>query len=39
MLAPNMIGKVARFTMRRKKLPKVAFSCMAPGAKAAREVP
>ena len=38
-LAPKMIGKVAKFTMRRKKLPKVAFSCMAPGAKAPAKCP
>ena len=38
-LAPNMIGKVAKFTMRRKKLPKVTLSCMAPGAKAPAKCP
>ena len=27
-----MIGKVAKFTLRKKKLPKVHFSCMGPGA-------
>lgn len=32
-LAPNMVGKVARFQIRAGKLPKATFLCLAPGAK------
>ncbi|MDA0178996.1 carbohydrate binding domain-containing protein [Solirubrobacter phytolaccae] len=32
-LAPGLVGKVARFQIRKGKLPKVTFLCLAPGAK------
>jgi hypothetical protein len=32
-LAPGMVGKVARFDIRAGKLPKATFSCLPPGAK------
>ena len=31
-LAPNSIAKVARYTIRARKLPKTKYLCLAPGA-------